>query len=62
MRGVAGVRDGESAGGAVVRDGEAKKLGSNGVGFGVVKVRETRDKEVEFRAVPILLDAKVVNV
>jgi hypothetical protein len=60
VRGIAGVRDGESAGEAVVRDGEAKKLGSNGVGFGVVKGRETRDKEVEVRAVPIL-DAKVVN-
>ncbi len=43
-----------------MRDGEAKKLGSNVVGFGVVKGRETGDKEVEVRAVPIL-DAKVVN-
>ncbi len=43
-----------------LRDEEAKKLGSDGVGFGVVKGRETRDKEVEVRAVPII-DAKVVN-
>ncbi len=61
MRGVAGVGDGESAGGAVVMgDSEAKKLGSDGVGFSVVKGRETRDKKVEVRAVRIL-DAKVVN-
>ncbi len=58
MRGVAGVRDGESSGGAVVGDGEAKKLGSDGVGFGVVKGRETRDKKVEVRAV-LILYAKV---
>jgi hypothetical protein len=44
VRGVAGVRDGESSGGVVVRDGEAKELGSDGVGFGVVKGRETRDR------------------
>ncbi len=60
VRGVAGVRDGESSGGVVVGDEEAKELGSDGVGFGVVKGRETRDKKVEVRAVPIL-DAKVVN-
>jgi hypothetical protein len=62
VRGIAGVRDGEGSGGAVVRDGEAKKLGGDGVGFGVVLVkgRETRDKEVKVRAVR-LLDAKVIN-
>ena len=60
MRGVAGVGYGESAGGSVVGDSEAKKLGSDGVGFGVVKGRETRDKKVEVRAVRILY-AKVVN-
>ncbi len=60
MRGVAGVRDGESSGGVVVGDGEAKELGSDGVGFCVGKGRETRDKKVEVRAVPILY-AKVVN-
>jgi hypothetical protein len=54
MRGIAGVRDGEGSGGAVVRDGEAKKLGGDGVGFGVVKGREIRDKEVKVRAVRIL--------
>ncbi len=45
---------------AVVRDGEARQLKGDVVGFGVVKDRETRDKEVEVRAVRIL-DAKVVN-
>ncbi len=60
VRGVAGVGDDESAGGAVVGDSEAKKLGSDGVGFGVVQGRETRDKKVEVRAVRILY-AKVVN-
>ncbi len=30
------VGDGESAGGAVVGDREAKKFGGNGMGFGVV--------------------------
>jgi hypothetical protein len=61
VRGVAGVRDGESSGGAVVGDGEAEKLGSDGVGFGGVKGRETReDKKVEVRAV-LILYAKVVN-
>jgi hypothetical protein len=43
-----------------VRVREAKKLGGDEVGFGVVKGRETRDKEVKVRAVRIL-DAKVVN-
>ncbi len=60
VRGVAGVRDVESSGGVVVGDGEANELGSDGVDFGVVKGRETRDKKVEIRAVPILY-AKVVN-
>ncbi len=36
VRDVAGVGDGERAGGAVVVDSEAKKLGSDGVGFDVV--------------------------
>jgi hypothetical protein len=43
-----------------VGDGEAKKLGSDGVGFGVVKGRKTGDKEVEVRA-GLLFDAEVVN-
>ncbi len=60
MKGIAGVRDGEGFGKAVVGDGEAKEFGSDGMGFGVVECRETRDKKVEVRAVRIL-DAKVVN-
>ena len=44
MRGVAGVRDSEGFGKAVVGDGEAKEFGGDGVGFGVVEDRETRDK------------------
>ncbi len=39
-------------------DGEAKKLESDGMGFGMVKGRETRDKKVEVRAV-LILYAKV---
>ncbi len=39
MRSVAGVRDGEGSGDAVVGDREAKKLGGDEVGFGVVKGR-----------------------
>ncbi len=54
------VRDGEGFRKAVVGDGEAKEFGSDGMGFGVVKGRETRDKKVEVRAVRILY-AKVVN-
>ena len=59
---VAGVRDGEGFGKAVVGDGETKEFGSDGVGFGVVLVegRETRDKKVEVGADRIL-HAKVVN-
>ncbi len=41
-------------------DGEAKEFGSDGVGFGVVEGRETKDKKVKVRAV-LILDAKVVN-
>jgi hypothetical protein len=41
-----------------VGDGEAKKLESDGMGFGMVKGRETRDKKVEVRAV-LILYAKV---
>ena len=36
VRGVAGVRDGEGFGKAVVGDGEAKEFRGDGVGFGVV--------------------------
>jgi hypothetical protein len=46
VRSVAGVRDGESSGGAVVGDREAQKLGGDGVGFGVVQTR-WRDKRQE---------------
>ena len=60
MRGVAGVRDSEGTGKAVVGDGEAKEFRSDGVGFGVVKGRKTRDKKVEVRAV-LILYAEVVN-
>jgi hypothetical protein len=47
VRSVAGVRDGESSGGAVVGDREAKKLGGDWAGFGVVQGGETRDKKVK---------------
>ncbi len=60
VRGVAGVRDGDGFGRAVVEDGEAKEFGSDGMGFGVVKGRETRDKKVKVRAKRVF-DAKVVN-
>ena len=60
VRGVAGVRDSEGTGKAVVGDGEAKEFRSDGVGFGVVKGRKTRDEKVKVRAVRIL-DAEVVN-
>jgi hypothetical protein len=60
VSGVAGVRDSEGSGRAVVEDGEAKEFRGDGVGFGVVQGRETRDKKVKVRAVPIL-DAEVVN-
>ncbi len=61
VRGVAGVRDSEGFGKAVVGDGEAKEYRSeDGVGFGVAQGGETRDKIVKVRAVPIL-DAEVVN-
>ena len=60
MRGVAGVGDGESAGGSVVGDSKAKKLGSDGVGFGVVKGRETIDKKVKVGAERVF-DVEVVN-
>ncbi len=46
MSGVAGVRDSEGSGRAVVGDGEAKECRGEGVGFGVVESRETRDKKV----------------
>ena len=59
-RGVAGVRDGECFGRAVVGDGEAKKFGGDGMGFSVVKGRQTRDKKVEVGAKRVF-DAKVVN-
>ena len=60
VRSVAGVRDDEGSGRAVVGDGEAQKFGGDGVSFCVVKGRETRDKKVEVRAV-LILDAEVVN-
>jgi hypothetical protein len=60
VSGIAGVRDSEGSGRAVVGDREAKKFGGKWVGFGVVKGRETRDKKVEVRAV-LILDAEVVN-
>jgi hypothetical protein len=60
MSGVAGVRDSEGSGRAVVGDGEAKEFGSDGVGFGVVEGRKTRDKKVKVRAKRVF-DAKVVN-
>jgi hypothetical protein len=60
MSGIAGVRDSEGSGRAVVGDREAKEFRSDGVGFGVVQGGETRDKKVKVRAVPIL-DAEVVN-
>ena len=52
--------DSEGFGKAVVGDGEAKKLRGDGVGFGVVKGRQRRDKKVEVRAI-LILDAEVVN-
>ena len=60
VRGVAGVRDSEGFGRAVVEDGEAKEFRSDGVGFGVVEGRKTRDAKVKVRAVRIL-DAEVVH-
>ncbi len=42
VRGVAGVRDGEGFGKAVVGDGEAKEFGSDGVAVGVVEGRESQ--------------------
>ncbi len=60
MRSVAGVRDGASSGGAVVGAREAKKLGGDGVGFGVVQGGETRDKKVKVGAERVF-DAEVVN-
>ncbi len=54
MRVLDGVGDGESAGGTVVGDREARKCGGDGMGFGVVLGRKTRGKEVEVRAIPIL--------
>ncbi len=45
-----GVRDGESAGGAVVGDRETKKLGGDGVGFGLVQGGEIRDEKVKVGA------------
>ncbi len=39
VRSVVGIRDDEGSGGANVGDREAKKLGGDGVGFGVVKGR-----------------------
>ncbi len=43
-------------------DREAKKFGGDGLGFGVVKGRETRDKEVKVKVRSVcILDAKVVN-
>ena len=60
VSGVAGVRDSEGFGEAVVGDGEAKEFRGDGVGFGVVKGRKTRDEKVKVRAVRIL-DAEVVN-
>ena len=60
VSGVAGVRDSEGFGKAVVEDGEAKEFRGDGVGFGVVEGRQTRDKKVEVRAV-LILDAEVVN-
>ncbi len=61
VRSVAGVRDGESAGSAVVGDREAKKLGGDGVGFGVVQGGETRDEKVIKVEAERLFDAEVVN-
>ena len=60
MSGVAGVRDSEGSGRAVVGDGEAKEFGSDGVGLGVVEGRKTRDNKVKVRAKRVF-DAKVVN-
>ncbi len=60
MRGVAGVRDGEGFGRAIVGDGEAKEFGGDGIGFSVVKGRQTRDKKVKVGAKRVF-DAKVVN-
>jgi hypothetical protein len=36
VSGISRIGDGESAGGAVVGDREAKEFGSDGMGFGVV--------------------------
>ena len=60
VSGVAGVRDSEGFGKAVVGDGEAKEFRSDGMGFGVVWGGQTRDKIVEVRAI-LILDAEVVN-
>jgi hypothetical protein len=60
VRGVAGGRDGEGWGGAVVGDREAKKFGGDGVGFSVVESRKTRDKIVEVRAERVF-DAEIVH-
>ena len=45
---------------AVVGDSKAKKLGSDGVGFGVVQGGETRDEKVKVGAERVF-DAEVVN-
>ncbi len=62
VRGVAGVKDSEGFGRAVVGGGEANEFGSDGMSFGVVLVkgRETRDKKVKVRAKRVF-DVKVVN-
>jgi hypothetical protein len=60
VRNVARVRQGESFEGAVVVNSEAKKLGGDRVGFGVVEEGESRDEEVKVIA-KVVFDSKVIN-
>jgi hypothetical protein len=54
------VRERESALGAIVREGEAQELGSNGMRLDVIETRKTRDKKIEVVAI-LVFDTKIVD-
>ncbi len=56
---IAGVRHSEGVGRAVVVEREAKKFGSDRVGFCVIQGGEARDEKGEVRGV-VVFDAEVV--
>ncbi len=56
---IAGIGDGESAGRAVVRKGEAKEFGCEGMGFDVIECGQAGDEKSKVRGV-VVFDTEVI--